>query len=61
MYMYIAVLFLPQVFFHYSELVKGSESDMVLGASVQFTIQNRQVSPVPAASLPMEALGRGCM
>lgn len=30
------------VFFHYSELVKGSESDMVLGASVQFTIQNRQ-------------------
>ena len=32
-----------QIFFHYSELSPGAESEMMLGASVEFIIQNRQV------------------
>ena len=32
-----------QIFFHYSELASGAESEMVLGACVEFVVQNRQV------------------
>ena len=32
-----------QIFFHYSELASGTESDIVIGACVEFVIQNRQV------------------
>ena len=32
-----------QIFFHYSELSSGAESEMSVGACVQFVIQSRQV------------------
>lgn len=33
-----------QIFFHYSELNKDVESDIEIGSSVDFVMQNRQVS-----------------
>ena len=35
---------LLQIFFHYSELAEAAESDLALGTSVEFVIQNRQVN-----------------
>ncbi len=32
-----------QIFFHYSELSKNAESELEIGSSVEFIIQNRQV------------------
>ena len=32
-----------QIFFHYSELAAVTESELMPGTSVEFTIQNRQV------------------
>ena len=32
-----------QIFFHYSELSQGAESEMAMGACVEFVIQSRQV------------------
>lgn len=36
--------FFWQIFFHYSELAEAAESDLALGTSVEFVIQNRQVN-----------------
>ena len=38
------LLFFLQIFFHYSELAEAAEGDLVPGTSVEFVIQNRQVT-----------------
>ncbi len=41
-------LSLPQIFFHYSELGVDTEPSIEVGESVEFHVQNRQVSdPLP--------------
>ena len=39
-----------QIFFHYSELNKDAESNIEIGSSVDFIMQNRQVSSCFASS-----------
>ena len=42
-YWLIVFSFSLQIFFHYSELSKNAESELEIGSSVEFTVQNRQV------------------
>lgn len=52
------------IFFHYSELAPGTESEMAAGASVEFVIQSRQgkevatqIKVLPAGSVQFDSVG----